>query len=87
MEDQRQNIRLKYEWQCNVHLANSSYHTMTKNISSSGVLVHSLDPVPDIHVGDKCILTLNRGYLLRYDSEVVRVEAPTIAFRLLSTAM
>jgi hypothetical protein len=87
MADQRLNLRLKHEWQCNVHLANSSYYAMTKNISSSGVLVHFLDPLPDVHVGDKCILSLNRGLLLRYDSEVARVEASNIAFRLLSAAM
>jgi hypothetical protein len=87
MEDQRLNIRLNYEWQCNVHLVNSSYCAMTKNISSSGVLVQFLDQLSDVHVGDKCILSLNKGLLLRYDSEVVRVEASHIAFRLLSTAM
>ncbi|WP_408967430.1 PilZ domain-containing protein [Oryzomonas sp.] len=87
MRNQRLNIRLKYEWQCNVHLENSSCYAMTKNISSSGVLVHLLDPLSDIYVGDRCILSLKRGLLLRYDSEVVRVEASNIAFRLLSTAM
>jgi hypothetical protein len=87
MKNQRLNIRLKYEWQCNVHLADVSYYAMTKNISSSGILVHFVDPLSDVYVGDKCILSLNRGLLLRYDSEVVRVEASNIAFRLLSTAM
>jgi hypothetical protein len=87
MVNQRLNIRLKHEWQCNVHLANSSYCAMTKNISSSGVLVQFIDPLPDVRVGDKCILSLNRGLLSRYDSEVVRVETSNIAFRLLHTAM
>ena len=73
MKNQRLNIRLKYEWQCNVHLTESSYSATTKNISSSGVLVHFPAPLSDVHVGDKCILSLNRGLLLRYDSEVVRV--------------
>ena len=87
MVNQRLNIRLKYECQCNVHLANSSYYAMTKNISSSGVLVHFPDPLPDVQVGDRCILSLNRGPLLRYDSEVARVEESNIAFRLLSAAL
>jgi hypothetical protein len=87
MVNQRSNLRLAYEWRCNVHMTNASYYAMTENISSSGVLVRLLDPLPEVHVGDKCILSLNRGPIVRYDSEVVRVEASNIAFRLLSTAM
>jgi len=87
MINQRSSFRLKYEWQCNVHLAQSSFYAMTKNISSSGILVRFPDPLPAVSPGDKCIISLNRGRLLRYDSEVVRVEASNIAFRLLSPAM
>jgi hypothetical protein len=80
MIEQRHHIRLNREFQSRIHLMNSSHSVMTKNISLCGVLVHFPNLMPDIHIGDKCILSIELGHIGRY--EVVRVETPAIALRL-----
>ena len=84
MENQRNNMRLSNECRCNIHLRESSHLAMTKNISSSGALINLHAPIPEIQVGEKCIMSFEKGILWRYDSEIVRVEIPCIAIKFLT---
>jgi hypothetical protein len=78
MSDHRRHKRLDCEDHCFLHLGDSFYSGLIKNISLGGVLVHFSNPLT---VGDNCKVSLNGGLLCEFICEVVRVEAPNVALR------
>ena len=56
------------------------HHIATiKNISFSGALVHFDSSPPNLHIGDKCNISMNGVFLREYSCEVVRAKTPNIA--------
>lgn len=81
MTDYRLHIRLDCEDRCHLHLRDSFYSAMVKNISLGGALVYFYDPLPAIHVGDNCKVSLGEDLACEYICEVVRVETSNVALR------
>jgi hypothetical protein len=83
MEENRLHIRIDLEDRCHLHLRDSFYSAMVKNISLGGILVHFYDPLPSVHVGENCRVSLGEEQTCEYVCEVVRVEPSNVALRLI----
>jgi hypothetical protein len=60
---------------------------MVKNISLGGALVHFYDPLPGVHIGDTCKVSLGGELTCEYICEVVRVETSNVALRFIDMDM
>lgn len=83
MTTHRLHVRLDCEDRCHLHLGDSYYPAMVKNISLAGALVHFYDPMPGIQVGDNCKVRLGGDLTCEYNCEVVRVETSKLALSLI----
>jgi hypothetical protein len=81
MAGYRLNKRVGRDNRCHLHLGDSYYAGLIKNISMGGALVHFYEPLPGLHVGDNCKLRLGEELTCEFICEVVRVEAPDVALR------
>ena len=79
MAEQRLHKRLDCEEKCILSLRGLHYFATVKNISLGGALVRFNTSQPGLYIGDNCSISMNRGSLSEYPSEVVRVENPNIA--------
>jgi hypothetical protein len=64
-----------------MHLRDSYYAATVRNISLGGALVNFHDPLPGVHIGDNCRVSLGEELTCEYNCEVVRVETSDIALR------
>ncbi len=78
MAGYRHHKRLDCEDHCFLHLEDSLYTGIIKNISLGGALVHFFHPLA---VGDNCKLSMSKGLLCEFTCKVVRVEAPNVALK------
>ena len=79
MANQRLHMRLECEERCHLHLRDSFYPAMAKNISLGGILVHFSDPPPGLQVGDNCRLTMNGHLYCEYLCEIKRIDTAHVA--------
>jgi hypothetical protein len=79
--------RYDCEDHCQLRLRDSIYSAMIVNISVGGALVHFYDPLPGVHVGENCKMSLKKELTCVYNCEVVRVETSNIALRMIDIDM
>ncbi len=78
MANNRRHKRLDCEDHCYLHLGDSFYSGLIKNISMGGSLVRFSYPLA---VGDNCKVIMNSGLLCEFICEVVRVEVSNVALK------
>jgi hypothetical protein len=78
MTEHRHHNRFDIEDDCKLQLNYLYYSGTVKNISFGGALVHLYDPLPELHVGDICDISMDGEFLREYSCEVVRVKTPDI---------
>jgi len=83
MAEHRLHIRLDCKDRCQLHLKDSFYPAIVKNISLGGALVHFQDPLPGVHIGDNCTVCLGGELDCEYICEVVRVGTSNIALSII----
>ena len=81
MANNRLHLRLDCEDCCHLLLRDSFCSATIKNISLGGALVQFQDPLPGVHVGDNCRVSLGGELTCEYNCEVVRIETSNVALR------
>lgn len=81
MKEQRQYKRINREETCILQLRDWYYPATVKNSSFGGVCLYLHQPLPGLHVGDNCNLSMNGEHSREHSCEVVRIEIPNIALK------
>lgn len=81
MKEHRQYKRTNSEYECTLQLNDWYYPATVKNCSQGGAYLYLHLPLPDLHLGDNCNLSMNAEYSREQSCEVVRIDIPNIALK------
>ena len=85
MVEKRHDIRADCEGKCILYFRDSDYLVTLNNFSLGGALVRFSTATPALHIGDRCKLKMDGGFLEEYTCEVIRVETTEIALKFADT--